>query len=660
MSRQWRTEACKALILALLVGADALAESASLRFNQPPSDTFLNRWAFQTMCDHIFDPCNNKYAWPTAPNGVTFNPKDVKAGDTIFVRDVDYFFETIGRTITQPFIMITHGEFRDTTLEHQLQYLDDPKIIAWFSIHPPKQGHKKYFPLPLGLMQEKKYYKKRTSFNSFLADLRKKPKSKLLYMNFDDTLNKERQQLKAQFSNAPYCFNRASAIPFEEYLEEMADYKFALSPRGWGPDCYRTWEALFVGTIPIVRRNQSGHIITIKTGLRVGAESTTQKKKLLPANTPLSPEGPSQLDTLYEGLPILVIDSWEELSESFLQKKYAEITSKSYDISALYFDYWRNKIENVRSSYLQQHGLLPIKQDTNSSRADKSKHIGPRPTTIDFDEAMQFDLDVRPKAKALSLERRKDPILNFCRRLYQKYPYEPMKPVGINRIPKIVHLIWVGPNKIPETYTACMESIKKFLPSWECKLWTDADIPGLKLTSAKYYDEETNYGGKADILRYELLYRYGGVFLDIDFEVTQDLSPLHAAYEFYCCLMPSTRISVISNGVIGSIPGHPILRHCLDSLGKHRKDPFVLERTGPILFQSSFYAIAREMLDRPIIALPKSFFFPIDATKIVPSRKEILAAVLPHTFGIHHWAGSWVDEKNHAHHKSAIKKMRGD
>ncbi len=609
----------------------------TLRFTEITSDTFIIRWAFQDICDHIFDPCTNKCAWPTDPQGVTFDPKKVKEADIIFVRDIDYFFEMMVPFITVPFIIVTHGEFRDTTLEYQLNYLDEEKVIAWFSIHPPLRGHSKYVPLPLGIMQEPKNYKDKASFNDFLQNLRKKPKDMLLYMNFDETLNPERHQLKKQFIDEPYCFNRDKAIPFEEYLEEMAHYKFALSPRGWGPDCYRTWEALLVGTIPIVVRNQSGQIVTIKTPLRLGTESTKSVIEKFSAE-PQPSASTSQLDTLYENLPILVIDNWEVLSKPFLEKKYREITSKTYDLSKLYINYWYNRIKTVRTDYL----------NTKKDRA------------IDFDDAMQFDHHLTPKARALTAERRKDPLVNFCRLLYSKNPYIPNRPLSPIRIPKTVHLIWVGPNKLPESYTACLESIKKFLPGWKCKLWTDADIPNLKLTYQKYYDEETNYGAKADILRYELLYRYGGVFLDIDFEVTQDLSPLHAAYEFYCCLMPSTRISIISNGVIGSIPGHPILKRCLESLANHRTAPFVLERTGPILFQNAFYEVVQRMLDNPIVALPRTFFFPIDATRIAPTRTDIMAQLRAHTFGIHHWAGSWVDETNHEHHKAILKEMHSE
>jgi len=50
-------------------------------------------------------------------------------------------------------------------------------------------------------------------------------------------------------------------IPFQEhtdyksYLQELKQYKFCISPEGNGIDCYRTWEALYMRTIPICKRS---------------------------------------------------------------------------------------------------------------------------------------------------------------------------------------------------------------------------------------------------------------------------------------------------------------------------------------------------------------------------------------------------------------------
>ena len=41
-------------------------------------------------------------------------------------------------------------------------------------------------------------------------------------------------------------------LPFDAFLALLASHRFALSPPGRGHDCFRTWQALAVGTTPLV------------------------------------------------------------------------------------------------------------------------------------------------------------------------------------------------------------------------------------------------------------------------------------------------------------------------------------------------------------------------------------------------------------------------
>ncbi len=249
--------------------------------------------------------------------------------------------------------MITHGEFKDTCKEHYVEYLDDDKIIAWFSIHPPKDGHEKFYPLPLGVTQEKKYYHDTVALNKYLKELRENsPKTKLLYMNFDDKGNPERQRAHRLLPFQDSCSTEHAPIPFEDYLKEMAGYKFALAPRGWGPDSNRTWEALLVGTIPIVRRCQfDAFFLPSSSFAPIDKLGSEDQYSMIPSYSR------SQLDTLYEELPIVVVDDWSEITEDFLHKKYEEITSREYDLRRLYMEYWKNKVFQVRDAYFAQRGL---------------------------------------------------------------------------------------------------------------------------------------------------------------------------------------------------------------------------------------------------------------------------------------------------------------
>lgn len=87
-------------------------------------------------------------------------------------------------------------------------------------------------------------------------------------------------------------------------------------------------------------------------------------------------------------------------------------------------------------------------------------------------------------------------------------------------IPKIIHQIWIGPKPEPIkwTNTIKIDYISKH-PEYEYKLWNEAnieelfiDFPNIKII----YDLETTWNGKSDLLRYLILYYYGGIYIDAD------------------------------------------------------------------------------------------------------------------------------------------------
>jgi hypothetical protein len=80
-------------------------------------------------------------------------------------------------------------------------------------------------------------------------------KSKLLYVNFQDFSHLIRQPLREYYKEQSWVTYVDKALPFEEYAEQLSQHKFVLSPPGNGLDCYRTWESIYSGSIPIVVSN---------------------------------------------------------------------------------------------------------------------------------------------------------------------------------------------------------------------------------------------------------------------------------------------------------------------------------------------------------------------------------------------------------------------
>ncbi len=309
-----------AFINVLCIGSIAAQfQEQSLLFKGTYSKNYVNRWAFQKICDHVYDPHTNPYAWPTDPEGVSFDPNCVKEGDIIFVRCVHRFMKELHRQIMHPYIMVTAGEARDQVTSKHLKYLDDDKIIAWFAVHLDcYTEHPKLYPIPLGLYQDKRYYHPRKKLAQEFAQLRQVPKEKLLYSNFGDLkgLKPERAEIDELFEDADFCYTIKKRMPFLKYMKQMSEFRFSLSPRGYGPDTYRTWEALLVGSIPIVCT--------------------------------------SQLDRLYADLPILIIDDWKQVTKEFLEKKYTEMTKKKWSIEKLCIEYWKRKILSVQADHFKK------------------------------------------------------------------------------------------------------------------------------------------------------------------------------------------------------------------------------------------------------------------------------------------------------------------
>lgn len=115
--------------------------------------------------------------------------------------------------------------------------------------------------------------------------------------------------------------------------------------------------------------------------------------------------------------------------------------------------------------------------------------------------------------------------LNFFRKIYEsKVTLERMHEY---LVPKKIHQIWIGQKPLPEATKEYQKTFAKHHPDWEYRLWTDKDIENLELINKELYDKAPNPGEKSDILRLELLYKFGGVYLDTDCELVQPLDELH-------------------------------------------------------------------------------------------------------------------------------------
>lgn len=290
---------------------------------------------------------------------------------------------------------------------------------------------------------------------------------------------------------------------------------------------------------------------------------------------------------------------------------------------------------------------------------------------IDFDTSMgRDDSYLRPYYKQL-LKRIDDnddswfryfnqdiSAISMLNRLKQNYYLSTLSKGPTQGVPKIVHQIWVGDRPLPKKYKKWQKTWQS-IPGWSYKLWTDKEAETLTLINRKLYDEETNMGARSDILRLEILYKEGGVYVDTDFECLKPelLDVLNNTHDFYCGLQPiDYSVLVINNAIIGSVPGHPIIKACIDNLPYQKTtlhEPNAkIVANGPGLFtRMTLHYMNKGYSD---MIFPPTFFYPLGARQLKTKPYVKMAAddtheeiknvvVKPESIAIHWWDASWAE-----------------
>jgi mannosyltransferase OCH1-like enzyme len=124
-------------------------------------------------------------------------------------------------------------------------------------------------------------------------------------------------------------------------------------------------------------------------------------------------------------------------------------------------------------------------------------------------------------------------------------------------IPTHIHQIWIGPKQRPNEW---LDTWPKKNPSFTFTLWDEQAIDNFGLVNRDKYDrfmKKQLYDGAADVARVEILLRLGGIYLDADSVCRQTIEGASfLELDFFAVFEYDERIA---NGVIGTVPYHPIL-----------------------------------------------------------------------------------------------------
>lgn len=208
-----------------------------------------------------------------------------------------------------------------------LNFLNNPNLIHWYSQNCVI-NHPKMTKMPIGLdyhslsrasfgwgsqstpIEQEKTFMEIINSNIETPFWKRQIKC---YMNFHFSI----------FFGYKYFHDRVDAINtipkelvfyeenkitrYETHIHQC-EYAFVLSPHGNGLDCHRTWEALILGCIPIVRT--------------------------------------SGIDSLYDELPVLIVKEWSDITYELLERTVLEFKTKVFNYDKLTLKYWTDKFNS--------------------------------------------------------------------------------------------------------------------------------------------------------------------------------------------------------------------------------------------------------------------------------------------------------------------------
>ncbi len=193
------------------------------------------------------------------------------------------------------------------------------------------------------------------------------------------------------------------------------------------------------------------------------------------------------------------------------------------------------------------------------------------------------------------------------------------------------HRIWFGNKPLPSHYEDYWAAWQRQFPACTFRTWTDADIDELERTRDKL-KSLSNVVSRADIARYEILSKHGGIYLDCDILPYNHFDAADLCRELTVCNEDEST-QYCSIGFIGAPAGHPIFDALIDHLLKSPIDESQPNHsTGPWLF-------GRFLQRHQFRRLPTAAFYPYlynEPLSVIRRRN------LDQTFGIHVWGGAWL------------------
>ncbi len=238
-----------------------------------------------------------------------------------------------------PVIISGHSDYHisDDLVQHY-----SPEV--WWCVNK-QTSHNSVHSLPLGITNNTNESHLHPIYGNLdsMIQVMNEPKQdiNLVYMNFNQDTHSERKFVYNMFNHKSWITIGKIENTLEgrtNFLREIRNHTFVLCPRGNGIDTHRLWESLYMGSIPIVKRD-------------IAFEE-------------------------FNDLPICFINDWTQITEDFLKLEEKRIKSTVWNLDKLKVSYWVKQINQINQRINQRINQLTYYKSINSGQVKLQQKLG--------------------------------------------------------------------------------------------------------------------------------------------------------------------------------------------------------------------------------------------------------------------------------------------
>ena len=222
--------------------------------------------------------------------------------------------------------------------------------------------------------------------------------------------------------------------------------------------------------------------------------------------------------------------------------------------------------------------------------------------------------------------------------------------------PKKIHYCWFGNKAIPEKEKGCIESWNSVLPDWKIVLWNESSYDLNRFKFARQAYDKGMFAFVSDCVRADVLFRFGGLYLDTDVKLFSGFSELLAGHRNFVGFETKRQVGT---AVMAFEPHHSAMKELVE----YYSGDFAIN--GQMVIEANVAYLTQILQNRGLLlnrqtqevegitVFNREYFFP---KRLADDSFQIT----PNTVAVHCCSGSWMSLRQKKRGKSFfwVKIMR--